>query len=527
MTIFSISISVSSIDAEQNGNSYSQMLGRAEKIVNYEWVPAQRIYTWNENYYNGKKYFEEGETVKGIPYTLFSWELGFDSLLSSEQYNDIAKNNYSTERYCNSVAENRIGPVYGNCCATFVSEVFGGKFMNGKNPRYDGVGTIKSSNYSTTYTNVKANCIQPGDALSCTSGGHIVWVSEVDEESITFYESTPPICKITVLPFSGNINENGYLVYGGNVYNIVSKSNEYIWDGNDGVELSNQIQLPLKAYKISPDKTIVYDDVNGEAKNNKIYTSDLCFIDAIYTNGWCHVTFPLGSGGIDDGYTLFSGFVNPDDFQLREYILKSGKSLYKQSNLTEPFEYLNSGETVCFISETDWAYQAVYLSPNGGSKIGWISKDDINYENRKNISSISIKSLPNKCTYKIGEVFDHSGLELSVYYDDGTTDVVTEGFTLLGFDSSEHGTKAITVGYGNQTSTFNIEVVSSSLVGDINNDNNVDLKDVAVLKRYLAGGWNIIIDENDADLNNDEKVDLKDVVVLKRYLAGGWGVGLI
>lgn len=131
--------------------SFTCMLERAEALINYEWVPSERIYTWNGNEYNGKKYFEAGETVKGVPYTLFSRELGFDGLLSLEQYKAKSSVNYSTERYCNSVSAIRVGPAYGNCCATLVSEVFGGSFMNGSNPRYDGVGTVQNSTYSTTY----------------------------------------------------------------------------------------------------------------------------------------------------------------------------------------------------------------------------------------------------------------------------------------------------------------------------------------------------------------------------------------
>ncbi|MBQ9414950.1 MAG: hypothetical protein IJU16_07490, partial [Clostridia bacterium] len=88
-----------------------EMRARAEAIVNYEWTPTQRIDVWNENPYNGKMYFEAGETVKGMPYTLFAWELNVDSLLSLEQYK--TKTNYSTTAYCTSVGDNRTGPVYG------------------------------------------------------------------------------------------------------------------------------------------------------------------------------------------------------------------------------------------------------------------------------------------------------------------------------------------------------------------------------------------------------------------------------
>ena len=62
--------------------------------------------------------------------------------------------------------------------------------------------------------------------------------------------------------------------------------------------------------------------------------------------------------------------------------------------------------------------------------------------------------------------------------------------------------------------------------GDANNDDEVNLKDVAQITRYLAGGWDVTVDLATADVNKDGEVNLKDAVILRRYLAGGWGVQL-
>ncbi|MBR5722727.1 MAG: carbohydrate-binding protein [Oscillospiraceae bacterium] len=68
--------------------------------------------------------------------------------------------------------------------------------------------------------------------------------------------------------------------------------------------------------------------------------------------------------------------------------------------------------------------------------------------------------------------------------------------------------------------------VQAAKLGDVNGDGSIDLKDVTVLRRYLAGGWNAVIIEANSDVNKDGSIDLKDVTVLRRYLAGGWGVTL-
>lgn len=68
--------------------------------------------------------------------------------------------------------------------------------------------------------------------------------------------------------------------------------------------------------------------------------------------------------------------------------------------------------------------------------------------------------------------------------------------------------------------------VQAARLGDVNEDGSIDLKDVTVLRRYLAGGWGAVINEANADVNKDGSIDLKDVTVLRRYLVGGWGVTL-
>lgn len=62
--------------------------------------------------------------------------------------------------------------------------------------------------------------------------------------------------------------------------------------------------------------------------------------------------------------------------------------------------------------------------------------------------------------------------------------------------------------------------------GDVNEDGSIDLKDVVVMRRLLAGGWEITYNEAACDVNGDNSFDLKDVVYLRRYLAGGWEIKL-
>lgn len=58
------------------------------------------------------------------------------------------------------------------------------------------------------------------------------------------------------------------------------------------------------------------------------------------------------------------------------------------------------------------------------------------------------------------------------------------------------------------------------LVGDVNNNNEIDVLDFAIIQDYLVG--NKIIDDTSisaADVNYDLKVNMEDVVIIQRYLA--------
>ncbi len=62
------------------------------------------------------------------------------------------------------------------------------------------------------------------------------------------------------------------------------------------------------------------------------------------------------------------------------------------------------------------------------------------------------------------------------------------------------------------------------VVGDANSDGILNLKDVVVIRRTLAGGYGDDISDINADVDADGKVTLADSVILTRYLAGGWDV---
>ena len=75
------------------------------------------------------------------------------------------------------------------------------------------------------------------------------------------------------------------------------------------------------------------------------------------------------------------------------------------------------------------------------------------------LTDITVKTMPAKTTYTIGESFDQTGLTLTATYSDGSTKTVTGGFTCSGFSSTTAGTKTVTVTYEGKTTSFTVTVV--------------------------------------------------------------------
>ncbi len=62
--------------------------------------------------------------------------------------------------------------------------------------------------------------------------------------------------------------------------------------------------------------------------------------------------------------------------------------------------------------------------------------------------------------------------------------------------------------------------------GDINDDTTVDVRDVIFLRRFIAGGYDIVVNDAALDIDRDSEVDVRDVITLRRFIAGGYNIEL-
>ena len=74
------------------------------------------------------------------------------------------------------------------------------------------------------------------------------------------------------------------------------------------------------------------------------------------------------------------------------------------------------------------------------------------------ISSISVVSLPNVTVYKPGDSLNSAGLSISLNFSDGSSRIISEGFSLYPMVFDEAGLIPVTVSYGDKSCTFNVNV---------------------------------------------------------------------
>ena len=113
------------------------------------------------------------------------------------------------------------------------------------------------------------------------------------------------------------------------------------------------------------------------------------------------------------------------------------------------------------------------------------------FEKTRVLTGINVSGLVDKSIYYVGEALDTSGLDVELLYSDGTTETITSGFTVSGFDSSTTGRKKFTVNYNG----FSDEYISTVLVVMKSEFTYYIQDDEAIIYEYDGSGGHVTIPE--------------------------------
>lgn len=229
------------------------------------------------------------------------------------------------------------------------------------------------------------------------------------------------------------------------------------------------------------------------------------------------VSFPVTVEPLTVQYLAVSEFPEKREYFVGEAVDPEGLALVAIMN-NGSIETITSGYTCSPDQFTEAGTQLVTVTYDGQSTTFEVTV------NAPEMRLISVNTLPDKTVYYIDDEFVADGLTLTAVYSDGSTQTISEGFEIEAEPFSEIGKKTVTVSYNGFTTTLQVDV--RGFPGDADEDGKVTLQDVVVITRWLAGGWNVTINDTNSDVNGDGEINLKDAVLIRRFLAGGWNVVL-
>lgn len=129
----------------------------------------------------------------------------------------------------------------------------------------------------------------------------------------------------------------------------------------------------------------------------------------------------------------------------------------------------------------------------------------------ESVASLVITKKPNKLIYSTGEAFDATGLVVTAYYNNNTSEDITYYVDISGY-SSTVGTKTITVRYLDKTATFEVEVKDYT-PGDIDGVEGINDRDAVYLLMHSFFPEDYPLNQS-GDFDGDNDVDDRDAVYL-------------
>lgn len=258
------------------------------------------------------------------------------------------------------------------------------------------LGAITISNCKNEAA-IKGNKVVGGILGGCTEDDHALTISAcANEGNISGTRNIGGIC--------GNL-ENAHFIK--NCYNSGTVTGSTIGGilgrGAKGVSIEN-------CYNVG---NIIYSSTNGSAIVGTGYAKKPVEVKNCYALQATAQAFVANGVNKDSA----SGFKSAEEMQSAEFAATLGSA----------FQY------------------------NGG---GYPTLKDPEPVVEKNVVSISVKSAKTTCY-----TGDELELSVTVTYDDNSSEVITKGFTVAGFDNTAPGKQTVTVTYKEKTDSIEIEVI--------------------------------------------------------------------
>lgn len=138
-------------------------------------------------------------------------------------------------------------------------------------------------------------------------------------------------------------------------------------------ETDNRYPTPITTYPMATSgKLTVYNSGLGAYSQSDAYIAynDLCTINAVYTNGYCSVTYPTSKGSRTE-YAKTSDFIAGN---ITPYAWKPSQNIsaYTRSDMSTVFGEVYTTDNCTAVGSSGSKLQVIYPLNAGGYKLGWV-----------------------------------------------------------------------------------------------------------------------------------------------------------
>ncbi len=240
------------------------------------------------------------------------------------------------------------------------------------------------------------------------------------------------------------------------------------------------------------------DEINSAVCEGYTYAFDIIMgyigLDSIIINGLANgESHAWNLVRLDDEYFYVDSTWN--DTTDNSYFLKGTDSFYLDHSIETP-----NGVGI------DFLYQLPQVSADDYNPID-LESSELNFKQNEQ-GKLSFTILPSYPSANVKITSDNP--EIIEINQNGEFIVLSKGETSITIKTADN----------KFSKTVAVSVISEK--GDINSDNEINIRDVVMLFQSVSK-WDVTIDEASADVNGDDTVNIRDVVLLYQYVSG-WNV---
>lgn len=235
--------------------------------------------------------------------------------------------------------------------------------------------SAEASGYFTAYTQLSEFIPNASPSAATATSGGTAYRRSSGSDTIGSISSGDRCLRVS----SGNGRIQAIYPVNGQNYSKAGWVPESVFGGGNsgGSATAGEYKVPCKAYTISTGKVTVYDSSHNAYSTSKRYidgANDLCTIDAIYTDGWCQVTYPTSSGTFT-AYVPTSTFI-PGSAGAQNWKASDKFTAYRRSSGGDTIGSVSSGDECVRVASENGRMQVMYpVSEQSYYKMGWIDSD--------------------------------------------------------------------------------------------------------------------------------------------------------